>query len=117
MIKIREEMKKEKTGRKIKTGALTQLLSGYVGETIWDMVPKLLKKADYDPELAKRGIVFLDNMDRVGLNSDCGDIPEDSDCGDMPEGVKETLAEIFQVRSAIALICKSQWKYFPAINK
>ena len=72
-------------------GALAQLLSGYVGETILDMVPKLLKKADYDLELAKRGIVFLDNMDRVGLNSDCGDSPEGI--------VKEALAEIFQVRA------------------
>jgi len=68
-------------------GALAQLMSGYVGETIWDMVPKLLKKADHDLDLAERGIVFLDNMDRVGLNSDSGD---------HPEGVKETLAEIFQ---------------------
>ena len=80
-------------------GALAQLMSGYEGETIFHMVPKLLKKTDYDLELAKRGIVFLDNMDRVGLNSDCGDSPEGV--------IKETLAEIFQVRCLANILNQS----------
>ena len=85
-IIVRNRSVEESEDRK---GSLAQLLSGYVGETIRDMVPKLLKKADYDIDLAERGIVFLDNMDRVGLNSDRGHVPA---------AVKDALAEIFQVR-------------------
>ena len=66
-------------------------MSGYVGETIWDMVPKLLKKADFDVDLAERGIVFLDNMDRVGLNSGSVNSAEAEKHG------RETLTEIFHV--------------------
>ena len=55
------------------------------------MVPKLLKKADFDVDLAERGIVFLDNMDRVGLNSDGVNSAEAEEHG------SDTLTEIFHV--------------------
>jgi hypothetical protein len=53
---------------------------------IQDVVPKLLKKADYDLDLAERGIVFLDNMDRIGADED-----EDGSAED-----KEILREVLE---------------------
>ncbi len=57
-----------------------------MGETVSDVVPKLLKKADYDLELAERGIVFLDNLDRICSSSGGG---EDDDAE-----AREVLREI-----------------------
>lgn len=58
--------------------------TGYVGPTITDILGRLLKKANGDLELAERGIVVLDEIDKIAT-------PVDYDGRDMKKGVQEEL--------------------------
>ena len=44
--------------------------AGYVGEDVESILTRLLQAADYDVEQAKRGIVFIDEIDKVARKSD-----------------------------------------------
>src|SRR5690625_5464049 len=44
--------------------------AGYVGEDVESILSNLLQAADYDVERAKRGIVYIDEMDKVSRKSD-----------------------------------------------
>ena len=44
--------------------------AGYVGEDVESILSRLLQAADYDVEKAKRGIVFIDEIDKVARKSD-----------------------------------------------
>lgn len=79
---IREEEEEEE--RRIKArlakanrrGSLTYLMEGYTDnhETINSVIAKLYKKADFVLSKAQRGIIFLDGMDKIGLNTSCSDL-------------------------------------------
>ena len=44
--------------------------AGYVGEDVESVLSRLLQAADYDVESAERGIVFIDEIDKIARKSD-----------------------------------------------
>ena len=52
--------------------ALTE--AGYVGEDVENILLKLLQAADFDVKKAEQGIVYIDEIDKVGFNSMKGDV-------------------------------------------
>ena len=49
--------------------ATTLTEAGYVGEDVENIIQKLLQKADYDPEKAELGIVYIDEIDKIARKS------------------------------------------------
>ena len=74
----------------ITKGLLNLLLSDSVGETINSVVTKLYKKSDFDLDRAQRGVVFLDGLDKLCINTDRN--------GD-ENAKKQVFEEIFKVVS------------------
>src|SRR5690554_882845 len=50
--------------------ATTLTEAGYVGEDVENIIQKLLQKCDYDPAKAERGIVYIDEIDKISRKSD-----------------------------------------------
>ena len=50
--------------------ATTLTEAGYVGEDVENIIQKLLQKAEYDPEKAELGIVYIDEIDKIARKSD-----------------------------------------------
>ena len=48
--------------------ATTLTEAGYVGEDVENIIQKLLQKCDYDIEKAQRGIVYIDEIDKISRN-------------------------------------------------
>ena len=57
--------------------ATTLTEAGYVGEDVENIIQKLLQKCDYDPEQAKLGIVYIDEIDKIARKSDNPSITRD----------------------------------------
>ena len=57
--------------------ATTLTQAGYVGEDVENVLLRLLQAADYDVELAQRGIVYIDEIDKLGRKSDNPSITRD----------------------------------------
>ena len=66
--------------------------AGYVGEDVESILTRLLQAADYDVEQAKRGIVFIDEIDKVARKSDNPSITRDVS----GEGVQQAMLKLLE---------------------
>ncbi len=70
--------------------------AGYVGEDVESILSNLLQAADYDVERAKRGMVYIDEIDKVSRKSDNPSITRDVS----GEGVQQALLKILEGTTA-----------------